>query len=545
MIWQMLPWSSEAALKLGEVILVRDWVSLHKNGILCRLSELQMERAAQRALLAESSSRLPDDGVGDENQVSRETGLCTQRNADPNRHDAMGILRLPPEVFLMIVTFASNLDVNAPFKLSHVQSGTRRLIINCPSLWSTIDILFGLERCKEHLRRSGDVPLQVRTLLHAEEQRAMSPGVPLRPISSAFEQLVAFRDIIAPHLHRIVVLDIASLNNRVVQRFQEIFLDPSFSMACTPHTLNIRVINRFLDGRVELLVPRANRRFAARNIGLEGMRIRGLEAYCDLVTTRILLRDFQGSCSDLYAALHRATNLETLVVEDGILQDGQDQPALTMASLRSIQFRFIDVNIAVFFNQSITAPNLRSLSIATNATLTKSLTVLDLLEPLVSGGTLESLHLVGSELTKIGRCRWLGPTAKPIKSLKVAHFNGCSMTADDLVHLNTVFPALEELAIDNPACLEGELDSDAVRNAVSLRAPRTLKKISLRGWDDDQIDPEVLLNLRNFGVEELVVDWYDAEEALDDEEQCRSEISVTDAESADGIQSDGDEREDM
>ncbi|KAG8901502.1 hypothetical protein FRC00_006724, partial [Tulasnella sp. 408] len=271
----------------------------------------------------------------------------TAQDGFKQRHQSNSISLLPTELLCDIFEYACaprSLTLFSPLILSQVNSHFRSIVLEMPSLWSTIDDTFPLPIAKLYFERSIGTPLDIRI---------GSNG------SLAVENVNQLFDYLEPHAHRVQALKVVTDDWDVMES-----LDHMMARGISFGSLEKLEFGRW-----------GNHQPSGGDLGFkldEGNSLQelhlwahALDEWIDVSLTalrRLHLSEVEISFRVLVAAVEQSPGLSILVLEDCVLL-GNTETVVTAGRLVELKFIRISWVDMIVFARLIFTPALTSLSV--------------------------------------------------------------------------------------------------------------------------------------------------------------------------------------
>ncbi|KAG8698852.1 hypothetical protein FRC08_005664 [Ceratobasidium sp. 394] len=336
---------------------------------LCSVLASSLSHWSTEQTLAEINSKLQSLQLEEQRLYKTRANLSDVRNMS---RDLVPIHRLPREVQSTIFglsrrycpEWASKVGYSrsqAPFEISPmtlaaVCSRWRKLVIQSPSLWSHIDVVFGhnrqlidFERTELWVERSHGVPLDI----HIWESKARGTWLHRMPSTGEIERTI---ELLAPLMSRTVDLRINVASQEILDQIIECWF--RHSLPTVPKSLHVLnpsheveplVLRAGLAAESEDLAEKFSKVFlACRQLTLENCRILAPASFSGgLVKLHLQRSSSPIALPELLAILAANPRLRILVLLDVIIRSPEDEQEangfpVTMNCLESLTIGYID-----------------------------------------------------------------------------------------------------------------------------------------------------------------------------------------------------------
>ncbi|KAG8901505.1 hypothetical protein FRC00_006727 [Tulasnella sp. 408] len=469
---------------------------------------LQQRRNATLIALSE----LPSDAV----KAPQAAAETTVSNGHKERYQPNSISLIPTEIFCKIFESACSprsLSLFSPLILSHVNSHFRSIVVDMPSLWSTIDDILPRPIVKLYLERSEGAPLDIRI-----ESRSY---VFIALQDSILHQLFQYLE---PHAHRVKTLKLITKSHGVIADMDKL-------MACK---ISFGGLEKLEFGRCwgySVNDPDYTFRWhhpsSLRELHLSRCP---LDLWFDTFTTslrRLQLTEVMISLEDLVTALERSPNLSVLVIDGCHLlgSAGRVVEARSLEELHFIEKRTMQV---ARFADCIYTPALGFLSVVAPWGRTNGNFLVDLVE---NRNEILSIEICDYDLTAN---YWL-EIFNYLPNLTHLRIRASNLSDQNLKALTTSqsLPNLASITLDN------ELRLTTLLVEQMARTHPKLESIVLRGWDPSNVSTKSLA-----AISEVVKYLFVETIIKSPEEECDKETEAGDSSddsSTDGSWLSGDE----
>ncbi|KAG8908127.1 hypothetical protein FRB99_000155 [Tulasnella sp. 403] len=440
-----------------------------------------------------------------------------------------GLRKMPTELIVAILELATERDRTIPLVLSHSNSFFRQLVIAAPSLWKHIDIMDGRSMTEAYLARSGTTPLHVRITLF-----------PTIDIDAGCQRIDEFSQILAPHVSRVLALDIGSVHPQWVAAVIPLIESGSWGEL---YFLGVKIVNNvpeLYDDAPDCDV--SGTVCKARRLHLQGITGRFSSS---VIFSNVVQELHLTEVSDhlVLDALANMLSLERLVLSHlrPELSDGQlgSLPTVHIAALRYAELVSKPAGCLADF---IIAPNLETLILANNAL--DGSTPLQFLERTEQLQDLDISGCSESALDNWEDFLWavLFLTRLRLCGTMACTHHLCALIAEPGDEDDVSCPNLEELVLENE-----EVGSDIIRRIVSSRlAPdgthSTIRSVVMRGCDEDCLCEDGIEEIQRC-VAEFVLETWGTRHIVrgEDDDGFLSSSSSVDTESEDEQLASGDE----
>ncbi|KAG8916732.1 hypothetical protein FRC01_002896, partial [Tulasnella sp. 417] len=410
---------------------------------------------------------------------------------------------LPTELFHKIfesVCSPRSLALFAPLILSHVNYRFRSIVLDIPSLWSTIDDILPLPIVKLYLDRSLDAPLDITI------GSSGRPGIKYRKLAQLFQHL-------EPHAPRVKALKIVTHDWEVIEHLDKL-MERSFPFG-GPEKLEFGLCGSFRADDRELTFT-LNEPDSLQELHLWGYRFNQWIDTFPTALRRLQLNDVWISSAILIAALERSPGLSILVLENCSLV-GEPGTFTTAGSLVYLKFIRMVAENTVRFSRFIKTPAVASLSViqpASPATTDFLATLMEASKEIRSVEICE-YDLTGNDWLSIFR------RAPNLTHLRV---RASSSSDQDLHALTTAqtLPNLTSITLDNELRLTTLLVEQIARTHPKLES------IVLRGWDPSNVSADSLATISKL-VKNIFVETFRRSPEEDYDEETESESGDDDS----------------
>ncbi|KAG9001020.1 hypothetical protein FRB90_011694 [Tulasnella sp. 427] len=424
---------------------------------------------------------------------------------------------LPLELILHILTLAKPFDPHLHFTLSHLNRSIRSFINSSPIFWTEINFLYPLPLILLYIERSSDSPLHIvaddgggRTLAsYAWQQQIDRIGEHLAPLRN--------------HRHRIRSLRVSDgdaaywgLDRRDMTKVPAPRPDPSDNFLWNSLLCNLECLDlEFLDWdvNIELVMPPV--------ANLRKLRLCGRwnAHYLPLFAPQLESVALQGSPSVsldvILTALAAIPTLTRLVFADLNSKESASRTSLTFEGLDDLSLTRCSRSTVQRILQDNKFPSLTSLSIhfsierrMPNSTGVRGTQLFSIGLP-----ALQALELVdhpSSSNFLLNTLQWLPALFRlRIASSSMQDVDLQSLVVPEHTRNGVLCPRLSSLTVDN----EFNVTSSMIRRIITSRhaASSPLKSLTLRGLDGTKVTAEDMEDLDAFGVTELYVDVFYAD----------------------------------
>lgn len=453
---------------------------------------------------------------------STRASFPTHPPADSNR---CFLQELPVELFSDILRRAAKMDHNIPLTFCGINGHLRNVTLGIPGLWSVIDIMHPSARIGLHLTRSSGTPLDVQ----------MSIWPDFYGVSAGETALNAFIALLAPHhsqiqaIHAILYheewvkiasrfvctnkldslkrLDIG-ISDESYQALEPIIIDPAKFWKMEELCLSkIRV------GDTELL-----HEFPTRHLRIVENEPMPWETLCDLLTKMPSLETLELLDSRFLPPIDRAEDRELILLDRLTAIEINIQFAIASDILD-----ILDAPLESFTSRFDLRPSLWP-------HMGAGLDCLDDWWPTSVGGFegLQQLHLTGC---------WMADNLwamlfESLAELVYLRLGDCDLTGAELDVLGKAgleeeggelaCPELRELVLDNEFFLRSDVIKDLVLARIALEdsGVTRIRSVTLRGWDEVNVDPEDIQVIRN-AVDEFTLGVLDVGVILSNQRNFR------------------------
>ncbi|KIO20369.1 hypothetical protein M407DRAFT_30002 [Tulasnella calospora MUT 4182] len=456
------------------------------------------------------------------------------RSSSPALDDRRGarpalIHQLPPEILSEVFVQAHDGVLYFPILVSHVDSRFRTIAKSTAFLWTTIDVNLPLSLVSLYLKHSSTALLDIRIDLQGGGRR-----------QNAASRLGPFLAVVAEHRERVASLSMSAFKPGAVDEMvKALMMGPGstypqlrrLDTGCRLWAPRYPRVLEPLDCQV-LAPPRL------QDLCLRGLRSRnwvsafsepmaGLKLLCLANNTKLFL-------SDLLIVLTKTPNLETLVIQDCIIeQDPLAGPlAVTLPNLTTLQYVTLpDSSVAInSIQQRLLTPKLTSLKAWWDCNFFRYVDHTPTLIPMLwANPQLERLDLCNCTVRQQTWREAFSATG----SLKYLRLRSSELESDDLEALSEMgvgedgeqrlLPHLEHLVLENVY----SLSTGDIKRIVMHRP--SLQCLELRGWDGSNVADDDVQFLRQ-SVECFVLEtFYKESGALgeEDEDEENEEWSST------------------
>ncbi|KAG8931824.1 hypothetical protein FRC00_000605 [Tulasnella sp. 408] len=421
------------------------------------------------------------------------------RREPKRRRLTNSISLLPTELLCKIFEYVCSPHSLAPFSpltLSHVDSSFRSIVLDTPSLWSTIDDNFPPPIAKLYLERSLPAPLDIR--VGSSGSSAVENG----KVDQLFQYL-------KPHAHRVKALKIVMTGWEPIIRMEELMngdirfngLEKLEFGCCENWHPTARPLMFELDEPDSL-----------RELHLWGYE---LNQWVDRFPTalRLLhLTDAVVRFEELLVALAHSPGLGVLVLDDcNLLEDAEI--FMTAGGLVELRFIMIDPGQMDRFVSFIKMPALTSLSVAANTAPVSNDFLVNLLK--------SSKEILSVEICDYGLTAddWLS-IFKHLANLTHLRVRASYSADEDLqaLTMTQTLPNLTSITLDN------ELRLTTLFVEQVARAHPKLESVVLRGWDPSNVSADSLAAISKL-VKNILVETFRRSPEEDCEEETESDTS--------------------
>ncbi|KAG8916589.1 hypothetical protein FRC01_002974, partial [Tulasnella sp. 417] len=453
-------------------------------------------------------------GLHSINSRSPEHDPETMAQGEPEEHDTSNqIYLLPTELFHNIfesVFSPRSLALFSPLILSHVNSHFRSIVLNTPSLWSTIDDTLPLPIAKLCLERSRSAPLDIRI--------GSNSYLGLKDTKSA--ELFKYLE---PHAHRVKNVKMVTDDWNVIDHLEDLMAG-GFPFGGSEklefgHSQNSRPEDRNL-------VFTLNEPDSLRELHLWGY---ALDTWMDSFPTalrRLQLSEVSISFDILISAVEQSPGLSILVLEDCLLYDHIETVAITAGRIVELQLVRIDWRDIIQLSRLMSTPALASLSAV--APPSNTIVTSFLLEMVKRNKEISSLEICDYDFTESLSI------FKHLQNLNHLRVRASYSSDEDLqvLTMEQTLPNLTSITLDNELRLTTRLVEQMARTHPKLES------IVLRGWDPSNVSADSLAAINKMG-KKIFVETFMRSPEEDFHEESGSDNS--DESSSDGSWLSGDD----